>query len=194
MKKLGGDTGNIALIILGGVFVFEALAAAYVGKLPTIPDALFPFLLGAAAFRAGRAVSDNLIFKWLRDWLGIVVIDDTSGAGQSTDIPKEITGARRVICELVCCPICSGTWAAIILLEVHSLFPALGNVLVLALGGAGIAEVMHWAAEKFGWQGRQAREAAGSYWLEKNKQTTLPEGWVVASDDASNDQHQETIQ
>ena len=161
-------TEKTTLVVLDLAFLSVAGVAAYMGRLPEIPAGLFWVLLGFAAFRAGRSVSDNLIFKWLRDLLGVIESADSSGAGNSNEPGKE-PGVTRILSELVCCPICSGTWAAVTLLLAYAVIPAYGRALIYALGAAGLAELINWMSEYFSWGGRASREVAGSYWLEKNR-------------------------
>lgn len=159
--------------LFGIDFAFMAVAAlaAYTGRLPGISAGMFWVVLGLAAYRLGRAISYNLIFKWLRDGLGVDETPDSSGAGNSNNATGK--GVRRIFAELVCCPICSSTWAALILLAVYTAIPAFGLVLLYALAAAGVAEIATWVSEYFEWGGRQAREVSGSYWLAKNQQGNL---------------------
>jgi len=158
------------LTLVGIDFAFLVIAGAIsvFGELPVIPSgALLFVLVGIAAFRVGRAVSFNMVFLWLRDLLGIEAEPDSSGAGDS-NVPKG-EGPRRILAELVCCPICSGTWAAIILIGIYAVSSGLGSVFIYAFAAAGFAEVLHWSSEFFEWKGRSAREDAGTAWIAKNR-------------------------
>jgi hypothetical protein len=154
------------------IVVFEVLfiaLAAFVGKqLPDIPTPWFYVLLGLAAFRGGRAVAFNKVFEWLRDLLHCRIVRDTSGAGENVE-PTESPGLRQILGELVTCPICAGTWFAMALLVVNRVHPAAGKGLIVVLAAAGVAELLHWGSEFLQWNGRHAREQAGSEWLRKNR-------------------------
>jgi hypothetical protein len=155
------------------VFFGAALAAAYLGKLPEIPNGVFFILLGLAAFRGGRAIAYNYIFKWLRDLFHVAEFDDSSGAGRSNEATG--TGFQHALGELVCCPVCSGTWVGVSLLVIYSLSAAYGSALIYALAAAGIGEVVEWISEFLFWKARAAREEAGTHWLYKNKPEILRE-------------------
>lgn len=160
-------TEKATLFYIDIVFIAVAIFAAVAGKLPAIPDGgLFAVLLGLASYRGGRALSYNLIFKWIRDALNVREVEDSSGAGMSNE--SSGSGVRRILGELVCCPICSSTWAAILLLALYAIVPAFGAVFLYALAAAGVAEVLTWVSEYFEWGGRASREISGSFWLEKN--------------------------
>lgn len=159
------------LIFLDVFFLVASGGAALLGKLPAIPDGAFLPLLGLAAFRGGRAIAYNFIFKWLRDLIKVRVVDDSSGAGQSNEASG--TGVRHALGELVCCPICSGTWVGVGLLLIYSLWAPVGTAIIYALAAAGIAEVLDWLSDFLFWNGRYAREAAGSQWLYKNRPEVL---------------------
>ena len=120
---------------------------------------LFVILLGLAAFRVGRAISYNYIFSWLR----APFVDkhlDSSGAGDSEDPKGE--GITRVMGELLCCPICTGTWGAIVMLGFYAVRPAWAMVFMAVMAASAIAEYLHWSSERDEWQGRMAREISGT--------------------------------
>lgn len=127
--------------------------------------ALFVLLLGLAAFRVGRAISYNYIFSWLR----APYVDkhpDSSGAGDSEDPKGE--GIVRVIGELLCCPICTGTWAAIVMAALYAFEPMWGMVFIVVMAASAIAEYLHWKSEADEWRGRAAREVAGTHSIKKS--------------------------
>jgi hypothetical protein len=55
------------------------------------------------------------------------------------------------------------------LITLTALFPTYGLFLTYGLAVAGLAEIVHWHTERDEWQGRAAREAAGTEWLAKNR-------------------------
>jgi hypothetical protein len=153
------------------LFLVTSAGAAMLGKLPVIPDWAFLPLLGLAAYRGGRAIAYNFIFKWLRDLVGIKEVDDSSGAGQSNEPAGK--GVQHALGELLCCPICSGTWVGVGLLIIYALWAPVGAAVIYALAAAGIAEVLDWMSEFLFWKGRAAREEAGDQWLYKNRPEVL---------------------
>lgn len=160
-------TEKATLITTDIIFFLAALAAAWLGKLPEISGLWFPLLLGLAAFRGGRAIAYNLIFKWLRELFQIREVDDSSGAGQSNEATG--TGIRRILGELICCPVCSGTWVGLALLVIYAFDARVGTALIYALAAAGIGELFEWTAESLFWKGRYAREQSGTQWIYKNR-------------------------
>lgn len=121
--------------------------------------------LGLATFRMAHTISFNGIASWFRDWF-TVTVPDSAGGSESIEAKD---GWLQPIGELLCCPICSGTWNAVGLCTLYALIPTVGIVAVIVLGAAGLSELFHWWSEKQEWQGRLAREQAGTQWLMKNK-------------------------
>lgn len=150
----------------------EATLFAIGDKLPLLSGWAFYVFLGFACFRVGRALSFNGVFVWLRDMVEIKATPDSSGAGDSNNPYGK--GPLYVIGELLCCPICSATWGGAGLLLAYALVPHFGNGMILLLGAAGIAEVLHWGSESFEWAGRYYREESGSHWLFKNDVQMVP--------------------
>ena len=140
--------------------LFVALAAFVGHQLPDIPGGWFYVLLGLAAFRGGRAVAFNSVFEWLRVALRCRLVADGSGAGDNWEACEE-PGFWHTLGELVCCPICSGTWVAMMLLVANAAHPDLGKGLIVCLAAAGVAELLHWGSEFLSWSGRNAREDVG---------------------------------
>lgn len=116
----------------------------------------FSFLLLAlAVLRLGRLVAFDKVFNAYREPFTQVVIDD-SGAGE-TVIPRG-TGVKRVIGELLTCPICAGTWVALMLLYGLVLLPEFTYAFVLIMALAGSIELFHALTEAIQWTGEAARE------------------------------------
>lgn len=161
----------IVLVMLSAAFESLAVIAAYGEDLPVLHDPLILAMLGLAAFRGGRAISYNAIFEWLR--LPFTeVVPDSSGAGMSVE--SKGSGIQRAVGELLCCPVCTGSWVALVLAGLLVWVYPFGLVMITVLAAAGIAEIIHWYAERNEWQGRAAREEAGTAWLLKNKGTIYP--------------------
>lgn len=152
----------IALILFG--LTFES-CVMLIARNPNLKEFFTPAwlailipLLGLAAYRGGRAVTYNYIFEWLRAPF-TKIVDDSSGAGKSTE--ADGVGLWRVIGELLCCPICSSTWVALVLVSLLLFDFSIGLVMCLILAAAGVAEILTWRSERDEWQGRHAREQAG---------------------------------
>ena len=152
--------------VAGTMIVLEVLfiVAAYFvgGALPEIPTGWFYVLLGLAAFRGGRAVAFNSVFEWLRSLMGAKVVPDGSGAGDNAECPPSRNGYKYALCQLVTCPICSGTWFGMALLVANAVSPDLGRGLIVVLAAAGVAEFLHWGSEFLAWGSTASRYRAGT--------------------------------
>ena len=142
-----------------------ALASLRISTLASYTPAMLVALLVLGSFaslRMARTISYNAVCAWLRKPFTHVV-PDSSGAGDSVE-PKP----GNVLGELLACPICTGTWSALVLVNLVLWVPSFGQALVLVLGLAGVSECLHWRAERDEWQGRHARELSGTEWMIKN--------------------------
>jgi hypothetical protein len=117
-------------------------------------------LIGASSL-AGRALAYMGIFEWVRAPF-TKVVPHSSGAGEDVE-PGDHTGLRRVIAELLSCPICAGTWSALGLMCIYILMPATGRVLIFTLGAAGYGGVLSWLSESLEWTKHLARETTGAF-------------------------------
>jgi hypothetical protein len=162
----------VALIILTLTFESIILILANIGNLEVLRDPWILVMLGFASYRGGRSLAYNHVFEWLRKPFTRIV-NDSSGAGQSVE--SDGTGWRKAIGELLCCPVCSGTWVALVLTSLLVTFYNWGLAMTFILAAAGIGEVIHWFTTRDEWQGRQAREEAGTAWLLKNRGTIYPD-------------------
>lgn len=155
------------------VFIVLFLAECAVAALhPPTLEWWMLIALGLAALRVGRSISYNGVFAWLRAPF-TVTTPDSSGAGDSTNPRQDIHPLLYALGDCIACPICTSTHGAGILYALLAWLPPLGMVLILVLAAAQIAEVFHWHSERDEWQGRHAREEAGTIWLYKDdKQRT----------------------
>lgn len=159
---------TLAVICLG--FLTEVYLISTKVTLPASP-AIFVACLGLASYRLGRAVSFNTVGLWIRNACRVETRPDSCGAGDNNHSTG--TGIRWVVGELVTCPICSGTWSAVLLTTMYALVPAYGIVMIYILAAAGIAEQFHWLSETLEWFGRNNREQAGK--LNRETPRELPE-------------------
>lgn len=101
-------TETFVFWLLEGVFLLGALTGVMnYGFLDII-------ILGLASSFVGRAVAYLKIFEWLRRPF-IDVHKHPVGVGEYTELKPGLTGWRYVLGSLIECPICSMTWAAMIL-------------------------------------------------------------------------------
>jgi hypothetical protein len=114
--------------------------------------------LALAAYRLGRLVSYDKVFETERLAVAVTVPDPT-GAGETT-MPRG-SGARQALGELVCCPICAGTWISAFLLYGHRLFPEFTRNVVTIMSAMGAAELINAVTEGMQWTGEAMRKQAG---------------------------------
>ncbi len=115
-------------------------------------------LLGFATYRLARLVSFDKVLEPYREPF-TQVVPDHFGAGMTVEPRGE--GARRAVGELLCCPICTGTWAAAALVYALQLFPGPGRLFMSVLGAIGMGEFLHTLTEALHWNAWAARKQVG---------------------------------
>jgi hypothetical protein len=114
--------------------------------------------LGLATFRVGRLISYDQVTEPYR--LPFTkTVEDSSGAGKTT-VAKG-SGVRRVIGELISCPICSGTWVAAILVYGMGVAPRATRAFIAIMSATGMAELLNAAQEALEWTGQEQRNEVG---------------------------------
>lgn len=145
-------------ITLDVVFLASCAAISYNWQALTQLPAHTAILLAFATMRTAHTFSYNGIMEWARAPF-TQVEEHSSGAGD--DVHARGKGAQRVIGELIECPVCTGTWAALALVAIMTLYPPLGIVLAWVLGLAGVSELFHYAKESMEWHAMREREDTG---------------------------------
>ncbi len=159
---------------LSGIFVLGVGAFALLHSTTPITP-LLVVELGFAVYRLGRMVSYDKVMETYR--LPFVqTIPDPTGAGETTEARGE--GWREAIGDLVCCPICVGTWIAGLLVLGLSFLPEVTSVFITIFCVVGIAELLNGATEFLQWNGQMAREYAGTAAIAK-KQAQLEEEVMI---------------
>lgn len=116
-------------------------------------------LLGLATYRMGHLISYDRVMEPLRA-LFTETVPDSTGAGDSVEPIG--SGFQNAIGQLLCCPICSGTWSAAGLVYALYAFPGPAKVMITILAVVGVAEILNAAGEMFSWGGQYARTMAGA--------------------------------
>ncbi len=162
---------------LSGLFVLSVGTFALLHS--TTP--LTPLLiaeLGFAVYRLGRMISYDKVMETYR--LPFVhTIPDPTGAGDTTEASG--AGWREAIGDLVCCPICIGTWIAGLLVVGLSVLPQVTTVFITIFCVVGIAELLNGATEFLQWNGQMAREYAGTSALAKREAQEEAEALIPAA-------------
>jgi hypothetical protein len=115
-------------------------------------------LTGMAAHRIGRMIAFEKVAEPLREPFTATVPD---GSGADDTVVARGRGLRWAIGELLSCPICVGTWAALGLSIGGMILPGPTRFITRVLAIAGIAELNYTAVERLEWGARSARRDAG---------------------------------
>lgn len=146
---------KLAFILLELLFLADiVLVSTHIRE---IPWSLAPWFV-LATLRLAHTVSYNEVMEWLRAPF-CEVRKDSCRAGDNVHPKGE--GMVRVLGALISCPVCSGQWAALILVNLYLLWQPVGLTLVYVLGFAGAYEVLHYVKEMLEWVGRAARVLSG---------------------------------
>lgn len=156
------------------MLVFLGLLAAFFAYMILWGPGLAAFRLGwldlvllvFATYRMGHLIAYDLVTEPLRQFFTVTVPDST-GAGESVEPRGE--GVRRALGQLVSCPICSGTWAAAVMVYALYLWPDPTRVFLLVMAAIGAAELLNSAGEAFAWTGQNQRTLAGREALARRK-------------------------
>jgi hypothetical protein len=145
------------------------------------PDILDYVLLGLAAFRLGRMVAFDLIAEPLRAPFTVTEPDET-GAGESVE-PKG-SGARRAMGQLLCCPICAGTWISALLVYFLYSFPMPARIFLTIIAAAATIEILNSLVEALSWSGQWNRTRSGDLMNERRKREhPYPVEWENTHDE-----------
>lgn len=156
-KDRNGPEGRALKLTLVGIFLAATSAAGSQrpGKAKT--SALELAMTGMAAHRIGRMIAFEGVAQPIREPFTATVPDE-SGADQTTVARGR--GVRWAIGELLSCPICVGTWAALGLSIGLRVLPGPTRFVIRVLSIAGLAELNYVAVERLEWSARAARQAA----------------------------------
>ncbi|MDQ2688672.1 MAG: DUF1360 domain-containing protein [Chloroflexota bacterium] len=153
-----GTEGRVLKLSLIGTFLSSAAVAGTrpMHRLPRL-GALDLAMLGLASHRIGRMIAFERVAEPLREPFTATVPDET---GADDTVVARGRGVRWVLGELLSCPTCVGTWAAMFLYLGLTFVPGPTRVLMSVLAAAGVAEVAYVGVEQLEWSGRAARKAA----------------------------------
>lgn len=122
--------------------------------------------LGLASYRMGRMISYDKVFETYRSPV-TETVPDASGFGETVEAKGQ--GVQQALGDLICCPICVGTWAAAFLVYGLRLAPRPTRMMLAIMSSVGLAEFVNAATEYLQWTGQIARERSGSERLAKAK-------------------------
>ena len=153
-----GTEGRLLKLSLIGTFLSSiAAAGTTAGRRLPRTDALELAKLGLASHRIGRMIAFERVAEPIRQPFTVTVPDET---GADETVVARGRGIRWALGELVSCPTCVATWAALGLYLGMTFLPGPTRVLVNVLAAAGVAELAYVAVEQLEWGGRAARKAS----------------------------------
>lgn len=115
--------------------------------------------LSLATYRMGRMISYDKVFETYRSPF-TETVPDGSGFGETVEPKGE--GVQHALGDLICCPICVGTWVAASLVYGLRLAPGPTRIMMGIMSSVGLAEFINAGTEYLQWTGQIARERAGA--------------------------------
>lgn len=160
MKKLG-------YLIFSVLWLVEVyLISLEWDKLANVSP-LYWVLVGLATVTIAHTISFYPVGSWFRAPL-TEIKRDTAGGVDGVEPKAGLHPILAVAGELICCPICSGTHGATLMLLVFTLNSNFGWALAAAAALSSVNMLLHWTSEKLQWEGRLALQQSQSIWLRKN--------------------------
>ncbi|HMN10962.1 MAG TPA: DUF1360 domain-containing protein [Bellilinea sp.] len=141
------------------VIIFEVILWV-TSRQSFVPDPLLLVALAFASSLAGRAVAYMTVFEWLRAPF-TEITKHSSGVGESVEPRKDRGRIIEVIGTWMCCPVCAGTWAALLLHTLYIFYPEWGQTTIYVLAAAGAGSILTRYVEAREWEGRLAWERTG---------------------------------
>jgi hypothetical protein len=154
-----GPNGRLLKAGLIGTFV----SATWLASRPSLTRRRGPLdpiqlaKLGIATYRIGHMLAYERVAAPIREPFTETVRDAT-GAGDT--VVARGRGVRWVLGELLSCPICAGTWAALALYIGLAVAPRLTSAMIDILTATGVAELLDGSIEELTWRAREARTNA----------------------------------
>lgn len=173
--------GGFALFI-GGMMIFGP--GLNVFKLSAMDLTLLAF----STYRLGRLIAYDRVMEPFRKFFTNTV-PDVTGAGESVDPKGE--GFQQAIGQLMCCPICAGTWVAALLTYSLYLFPGPAHIFLTMTAAIGGAELLGAMTEALSWSGQYARTMSGSKMIEREERMMENSAHLVDLADAKRTQPRE---
>jgi hypothetical protein len=141
------------------ISIFLGVLATFAGRLvkrdqEVAVRAFDLLLLGLSSFRVGRMIAFEGVATPIREPF-TETLPDSSGAGAT--VVATGSGWRRVLGELLTCPICIGTWVAAALVYGMHLLPRPTRVVLAIMSTTGVAELCYSITEWLDWNARAAR-------------------------------------
>lgn len=155
----------LTVVFLGGFLLFSGWMLAFGPGLDLFQlSAMDLTLLAFSTYRLGRMIAYDRVMEPFRQFFTVTEPDST-GAGDTVNPKGE--GFQQALGQLICCPICAGTWVAALLTYLLYLFPGPARVFLTMTAAIGIAELLGALTEALSWSGQYARTMSGSKMIER---------------------------
>jgi hypothetical protein len=157
-RDRNGPAGRALKLSLVGAFLATTGLA---GSRERSRLAAHPFdiaLTGLAAHRIGRMIAFEKVAEPLREPFTATVPDES---GADDTVVARGRGLQWALGELLSCPICVGTWAALGLSIGRLVLPGPTRFVIRVLAIAGLAELNHVVVERLEWGARVDRREVG---------------------------------
>jgi hypothetical protein len=159
------------LVLIG---VFWASLALFIGYMLIYGPGFDAFRLGwldlvlliFATYRMGHLIAYDRVTEPLRQFFTDTLPDPT-GAGETVEAKGE--GFQQAMGQLICCPICSGTWAAALMVYALYLWPEPTRVFLVIMAAVGAAEILNSLSESLAWTGQYQRTLTGGQMQARKK-------------------------
>ncbi len=179
-------------IFLGGFALFIGWMLLFGPGLSVFKISTFDLaLLGLSTYRLGRLIAYDRVMEPLRKFFTETVPDST-GAGESVEPKGE--GFQQALGQLICCPICAGTWVAALLTYALYVFPGPTHVFLVMTSAIAIAELFGALTEALSWSGQYTRTMSGAKMLERLKPPEENRDAVEFADTTQNHPVEETAE
>jgi hypothetical protein len=156
------------------IIVFLSLLVSFIGYMTFYGPGLKAFqlswmellLLGLSTYRLGHLISYDRVMEPFRRFF-TETIPDPTGAGETVEAKGK--GVQQAIGQLICCPICSGTWIAAALVYALYLWPDAARVFLTMTAAVGAAELLNAAGESWSWSAQYHRTLTGGQMTARKK-------------------------
>lgn len=127
-------------------------------------------ILALSTYRLGRLVAYDRVFEPFRRFFTDTVPDPT---GEGDTVEAKGIGFQQSIGQLLCCPICAGTWVAAGLTYLLYLFPGPMHVFLTMTAAIGAGELLNAMTEYWSWGGQYSRTMSGAQALARREREQL---------------------
>jgi len=180
----------LTLAFLIGFALFIGWAIAFGPGLDVFNLSAMDFiLLSLTTYRLGRLIAYDRVMEPFRQFV-TETLPDSTGAGETVESKGE--GIQQALGQLICCPICAGTWVAALLTYSFFLFPGITRLFLVMTAAIAVAELLGALTEALSWSGQYARTMSGAK-MQERKEPQEEHRQVVEFPDANHKHQVDTV-